>query len=63
MCNIRTKCIWAHGAGPKKAAGPMGPKARDPGPWAQGPGPTPPFWGPAPWAPMYFVRILHRCCT
>ena len=59
MCIICTKYIWAHGAGPQKAAGPMGPKAWDPGPRAQGPGPPPPFWA-RPHGP---ICILYVCCT
>ena len=57
MCNIRTKYIWAHGAGPKKAAGPMGPKARDPGPGAQGLGPRRLF-GPGPMGPYVFCTYV-----
>ena len=57
MCNICTTCIWAHGAGPKKAAGPMGPKARDPGPWAQGLGPRRRF-GPGPMGPYVFCTYV-----
>ena len=43
---------WAHG--------PQGP-----GPWPMGPRPGSPaaFLGPAPWAHMYFVRMVYICCT
>ena len=57
MCNIRTKYIRAHGAGPGPSPGPKRAFA-DIALFGPGPG-----LGPAPWARMYVVRMLRICCT
>ena len=48
MCDIRTKYIWAHGAGPKKAAG-------DPGLGPDGPSR---LFGPGTMGPYVFCTYV-----